>query len=301
MESAKAFAARFEIPIAVGSYEELLKEPSVDAVYVSLPNTMHHRWTIAALRAGKHVLCEKPLGANAGEAEEMFDAAARSGRVMVEAFMYRCHPLMLAVIDAVKGGEIGELKLIRSSFCFRTTNIDGNIRFSTDLAGGSLMDVGCYCVNFSRLFAGCEPTETHAVGKIHANGMDEIAAGTLVFPNGILASFTCGMTVHADNTAYLCGSEGFIEIPIPWKPPSDAAIYIVSRSTPPRMDNPAARPAAPPREVRRVPVEGELYGIEADDFAATVLDGKPPRLDRRETVGNMRVLDQLRRQVGLKY
>jgi predicted dehydrogenase len=305
LESAKAFSSRFGIPAAVGSYQELVAHPAVDAVYVSLPNSLHKPWTIAALQAGKHVLCEKPIGINAAEAREMFAASQSAGKVLVEAFMYRSHPLTLAIVEAVRRGDIGELKLIRSSFCFHTTKIAGNVRFSSELFGGSLMDVGCYCINFSRLHAGCEPDRMSAAGKIHSSGVDEMAAGMLGFPNGMLASFACGMTVHTDNTAYLCGSEGFIEIPIPWKPPSDEAIYIVSSATPARMDQAgktaAALPGSQPREVRKVPVGGALYGIEADDFAATVIDGRPPRLSADDSIGNMRVLDELRRQVGVKF
>jgi D-xylose 1-dehydrogenase (NADP+, D-xylono-1,5-lactone-forming) len=302
-DSANQFAANFRIPRAFGSYEQLIAEPSVEAVYVSLPNSMHHQGTLAALRAGKHVFCEKPLGVNAREASEMFDAAEAAGRVLVEAFMYRSHPLTLALKEAVDLGEIGQLRLIRTSFCFSTAKITGNIRFSEELAGGSIMDIGCYCVNFSRLFAGCEPDEIHAIGRIHSSGVDETAAGTLHFPGGILATFACATTVHADNAAYLCGTEGFIEVPIPWKPPSPEATYIVSRSVPARMDTgkPTAAPGSAPRDVRHVPVHGDLYGIEADDFAATVLDGRPPRLSRQDSVGNMRVLDELRKQVGLKF
>ena len=302
-EAAQGFAGKFGIAKALDSYQALVEEAGVDAVYNSLPNSLHHEWTIAALKAGKHVLCEKPLGVNAREAEEMFGVAESAGKVLVEAFMYRSHPLTLAVAEAVGRGEIGQLRLIRSSFCFRTTQIEGNIRFSQPLAGGSLMDVGCYCINFSRHFARGEPTEMHAVGRIHSSGVDEYAAGAMMFPGNIAASFVCGTTVQADNTAYLCGDEGYIEVPIPWKPPADGAVYVVTRSSPPRMDKPGkvVAPGAQPREVRTVSVEGELYGIEADDFAATVLDGRPARLSRQDSVGNMRVLDELRRQVGVKF
>jgi predicted dehydrogenase len=304
VDSARKFAEDFDVPMVYPDYEGLTREAAVDAVYVSLPNTLHHAWTIAALRAGKHVLCEKPLGVSAAEAEEMFDAAAAAGRMLVEAFMYRSHPLTLAVIEAVRRGDIGELRVIRSSFCFRTAKIAGNIRFDPALAGGSLMDVGCYCINFSRLMAGCEPVKVSAAARFHSSGVDESAVGTLHFPNGVLASFMCGMTVQGDNTAQLCGTEGFIEIPIPWKPPAEQSVYIVSHSAPPRMDAPGAAvtqaPGSLPREVRKVPVEGHLYGIEADDFAAAVLDGRPPRLTRQDSVGNMRVLDELRRQIGAK-
>ena len=296
-DSASSFAAAHGIARAYGAYEGVLRDRDVDAVYVSLPNSMHREWTIAALRAGKHVLCEKPIASNAAEAEEMFDEAERAGCVLVEAFMYRSHPLTHAVLDAVRGGKIGRVRLVRTSFCFRTTRTEGNIRFDAALAGGALMDVGCYCLNFSRLLAGAEPVSAHAVGTLHSSGVDDCAAVVLGFPDGVSASFACGMSVHADNTAYACGTEGFIEVPVPWKPPREDAEYSVVRGTPPRMDGPVK--SAPARQTRRVSAAKELYALEADDFAAVVLDGAPPRVDRPDSVGNMRLLDELRRQIGV--
>jgi predicted dehydrogenase len=300
-ESADTFAATHRIPAAHGSYDELLANPAVDAIYNSLPNSMHHEWTIKALQAGKHVLCEKPFAVDAAQAQEMFDVAQRTGKVLVEAFMYRSHPLTHAIVKAVKDGAIGELRLIRTSFCYRTSKIAGNVRFSRELAGGGLMDVGCYCVNFSRLFAGTEPVKTSAVAHLHESGVDDLLAATLQFPNGVLASFTCGMIAQADNTAQLCGSEGYIEVPVPWKPPASESIFVIARGTPPRMDGPVKIPAAPARETVRVSVDGKLYGIEADDFAAAVLDRKNPAVTREDTLGNMRTLDELRRQIGLEF
>jgi predicted dehydrogenase len=262
---------------------------------------MHHAWTIKALRAGKHVLCEKPFATHAREAREMFAASRETGRVLVEAFMYRSHPLTHEVLKAVRGGAIGELRMIRTSFCFRTTKVANNIRFQPDLAGGVLMDVGCYCVSFARLLAGEEPAAVHSVAHKHPNGVDDVAVGTLRFPSGVLASFTCGMSVQADNAAYVCGSDGYIEVPIPWKPPRMQAAYTIARSTPPRMDQ-AGKPAPagpPPRETHHVDAPTELYGLEADDFAATVFDGVAPTVSEQDTIGNMIVLDELRRQVGI--
>ena len=298
--SADVFAKNHQIPAALGDYQSLLARPDVDAVYVSLPNTMHHPWTLAALAAGKHVLCEKPISVTPEQAREMFDMAQRKGRVLVEAFMYRSQPLLAAVLETLASGVIGKLQIVRTSFCFHTSKIDGNIRFDPKLAGGSLMDIGCYCVDFSRLVAGCEPTDVHVQGRIHPRGIDDIAAGTLVFPNGVLASFTCALAAQLDNTAYLGGDKGYIEIPIPWKPPAQGATFIVTRGIPPRMDNPAII-APPPRDVRTVDSNGDLYGIEADHFAATVLDGEPPAVTAQHTIGNIAVLQKMRRQVGLAY
>jgi predicted dehydrogenase len=297
---ADSFAKTYGIPHAYASYQQLIQCPEVDAVYNALPNAMHHEWTMAALAAGKHVLCEKPFAGNAAEAREMFDAAERAGKFLVEAFMYRSHPQTLAALDAVRSGAIGELKLIRTSFCYRTRKIDGNIRFSRELAGGGLMDIGCYCIDFSRLFAGADAIDAQVTGHLHESGVDDLAAGTITFSNGVFASFVCGMTVQADNTAYLCGSEGYIEIPVPWKPLREGAGFAIGRGTPPRMDavgKPAV--ATAPLEWRPTP-SGELYGIEADDFAATVLDGQPPRVSRADSVGTMQLLDLMRQRLGMR-
>lgn len=298
--SAQSFADHFDIPTAHGTYEALVRDPSVDAVYVSLPNSLHHAWTVAALSAGKHVLCEKPIASNATQAREMFDAAKASGKLLVEAFMYRSHPLTTAVREAIARGEIGPVNLIRTSFCYRTWRIDDNIRFDPELAGGALMDIGCYCIDFSRLFAGQEPSSCSVVGRIHPRGVDDLVVATLSFPNGILAGFTCGMQTQADNTAYICGSEGYIEIPIPWKPPATDAQFTIARGTPPRMDQPKnSPPAPPPRQTHTISAGMDLYGVEADDFAAAALDGTPPRLTAADSIGNMRILDEMRRQIGL--
>jgi len=300
-ESAQAFAQGRQIAGVHGSYDALLADPNVDAVYNSLPNSLHHAWTIKALRAGKHVLCEKPFAMTRTEAEEMFAEAAKAKRVLVEAFMYRSHPLTHSVIDAVRGGEIGDLKLLRTSFCYKTSRIDGNVRFDKKLGGGGLMDIGCYCINFSRMLAGEEPIEIHASAHFHERGVDDLVVATLKFPSGVCASFTCAMSVHADNTAYVCGTDGYIEIPVPWKPPTQGATYTLARSTPPKMDLAAGAPPKSPRETRTIDAGKELYALEADDFAAAVLDGKPPALTPADTLGNMAVLDEIRRQIGLTF
>jgi predicted dehydrogenase len=301
MESAKAFATPREIAGVHASYHDLIANPNVDAVYNSAPNSLHHEWTIKALKAGKHVLCEKPFAMTKAQAQEMFDVAQKAGKVLVEAFMYRSHPLMHAVVDSIRSGEIGELRMIRTSFCYKTSRIEGNVRFARELGGGGLMDVGCYCINLSRMLAREEPTQISASARFHESGVDDVVVATMRFPSGILASFTCGMGLHADNTAYICGSEGYIEIPVPWKPPPQQAAYTVARSTPPRQDLAAGVTPRPPRETRFVDANMELYGLEADDFAGVVLDGRPPVLSAQDTIGNMAVLDEMRRQIGLVW
>ncbi len=298
-ESAGSFAVSHDIPVALHGYESLLARPDIDAVYISLPNALHHEWTLRCLRAGKHVLCEKPLAANADEAAEMFAAARQADRVLVEAFMYRAHPLTRAVVSAAHSGIIGQIKLIRSSFCYCTRRIDGNIRFSPELAGGALMDIGCYCISFSQLIAGEPPCSCHAVGRLR-DGVDDIAAGTLVFPSGVVASFTCGMTVQVDNSAYICGDDGYIEIPVPWKPPGRDAVFHIRRGIPPKQDGAAQRPALPPCESRIISADKDLYAVEADAFAAIVLEGAPSFMPEDHSITTMRVLDDLRRQLGVR-
>jgi D-xylose 1-dehydrogenase (NADP+, D-xylono-1,5-lactone-forming) len=300
MESAQTFARDFHVPTACGSYGELIAQPDVDAVYNALPNHLHLKWTVDALKAGKHVLCEKPLAMDFAEAEEMFDMARKSGRVLGEAFMYRSHPQTIAVLETLASGAIGDVRLVRTNFCYRTRKPDGNVRFVKEWGGGALMDIGCYCVHFSRTIANAEPTAVSVVANFHSSGVDELAAGTMVFPGGLIASFAAGMCLHADNTTHIFGSEGFIEIPIPWKAEQSPARFTIARGNPPKMDGPSST-SAPPREVRSIEFTGNLYGIEADDFVATAQDGAEPRITAADSLGNMKVLDEMRRQIGLVF
>ena len=295
LETAKSFADAYKVPIAHGTYEALLGESDIDAVYLSLPNSMHHEWTLKALEAGKHVLCEKPIACSSLEAEAMYAAAKQHGRVLVEAFMYRSHPQTKAVLEEIRNGVIGRVKLIRTSFCYRTRKVDGNIRFSRELAGGALMDIGCYCVDLARLITKHDPVDIQCTAKLHETGVDEYACGTLRYADDVLVTFCCGMSVQTDNAALICGDEGYIRVPVPWKPPVDGAGYIVESMTPPKQDGGTTKQSGP-REVH-VPFTGTLYGMEADDFAACVLDGIEPAISAEDSLSNMRVLDSLRGQI----
>ena len=187
LETARLFAEKAEIPKSYGSYEELLADPGIDAIYNPLPNSLHSDWTIRAAEAGKHILCEKPLALNALECQEMADAAERCGVRMMEAFMYRFHPQTEKVLQLVRGGTIGEVSVIRSCFTFRLTD-PTNIRLDPILGGGSLMDVGCYCVNVSRTVAAGEPVEVQAFAQWASSGVDEQMSGTLRFQTASLPS-----------------------------------------------------------------------------------------------------------------
>ena len=279
-ESAARFAGEFGGTARAG-YEALLADPAVEAVYISLPNALHREWTIRSLEAGKHVLCEKPIASSAAEAGEMFDAARRSGRLVAEAFMYRCHPAVERFIRTVRDGAIGRLKLVRTHFTFNRPASADDVRYQPGLAGGSLMDVGCYCINLARALAGAEPTAMHAVAHRHATGVDDYAAGTLSFDGEVLGCFTCGMTVEADRTTYACGSEGYAVIDCPW---FGAGTFTLVK--------------AGQRETVETKAPRDLYALEAEAFAAAVHDGVPFPVSAADTLGNMRVLDELRKQIG---
>lgn len=282
-DSAQQFVDEFAGKPHAG-YDRLLDDPNVEAVYVSLPNALHREWTIRSLEAGKHVLCEKPLAVTAAEGEEMFAAAERHGRVLVEAFMYRCHPVVAELIETVRSGAVGQLKMIRTHFTFNRPHPADDVRYQPRLAGGSLMDVGCYCINLARALAASEPTAVHAVAHLHPSGVDDYAAGTLDFDGRVLAAFTCGMTVEADRTTYVCGSEGYLAIDTPWF--SDGTFTLVRGQE--RQTIRAEAPMSP-------------YALEAETFARAVHDGAAPWITKDDTLGNLRVLDDLRPQIRLPF
>jgi predicted dehydrogenase len=211
---AEAYAAEWEIPRAYGSYEALLADPEIEAVYISLPNTMHAEWSIKAMEAGKHVLCEKPFTRHPEEVDEAFDVAEKTGRLLSEAFMYRHNPQTKRLAELVAGGAIGELRLVRSTFSYSLYDAD-NIRLRTDVEGGALMDVGCYCVSGSRLLGG-EPVAMKGEAWYGPSGTDWVFGGVLRFPNDVLATFDCGTAMPNRDELEAVGSEGSIFLDDPW-------------------------------------------------------------------------------------
>jgi len=275
-ETADGFAGRHGGAAHAG-YDSLLSDPDIDAIYVALPNTLHREWTTRALDAGKHVLCEKPLALRAEEAEELFAHARKCDRHLVEAFMYRAHPQTQRLFRLVAGGLIGELQLVRANFTFRRPASRDDARYQPDEGGGSLMDVGCYCTDFIRTLAGEEPVEARAVTHAHEFGVDDYAAGVLRFDGGLLATFTCGMTVVSDQTAHIAGTKGRIEIPRFWRGEEGFTVH----------------PQGADAVFHSVEETRPIYAVEADGFADLVSGGEnwnPPA----NSIGNMRVLDRLR-------
>lgn len=300
-DAAEAFAKQFAIARSYDGYQSILSDPTVDAIYLSLPNSMHREWTIRALTSGMHVLCEKPLAATVKDAAEMFAAAKASNRKLVEAFMYRAHPQTRAIVETIRSGAIGKVKHIRTSFCYRVRKWDGNIRFSRELQGGAMMDVGCYCVNFSRLIAGCDPREVRAVATMHESGVDEQASVVLQYPNDITAEFTVGMMLQADNSAHICGDEGYLVAGWPWKPAPPSTHFVILGAIPPRQDASAGPPVAPEPKVIEVNNAKPLYAIEADAFADCVLNNAEPFTTEVETLGVVGVLEEIERQIRVTW
>jgi D-xylose 1-dehydrogenase (NADP+, D-xylono-1,5-lactone-forming) len=213
-ERADAYAGEWEIPRAHGSYEALLADPEIEAVYISLPNTMHCAWAIKALEAGKHVLCEKPLSRHPGEVEAAFATADRAGLHLTEAFMYRHNVQTTRLAELVSAGAIGELRLVRSAFSYGLYDTD-NIRLRTDVEGGALMDVGCYNVSGSRLLAG-EPGRVWAEAWYGPTGTDWVFTATMRFPDDVIATFDCGTAMVERDELEAIGTDGSIFIDDPW-------------------------------------------------------------------------------------
>ena len=287
-DKAEAFAKEHEIERAYGSYDEMLADPDVDAVYIALPNHMHGEWSIKCAEAGKHILCEKPVTINAAELEGVLAAVKKHDVFFMEAFMYRCHPQWEKVCEIIKAGQIGDVRMLESSFAFNMGLDLNNIRCSNPAAGGGLMDVGCYCVSFSRLIAQEEPVKCQAAGHIGPESrVDEYAAGVLKFPSGIVAYFSCGTQCGVPTGAFIYGSKGSIQITNPWTPGQDGASLIVNTG----------------RDIETivVPMKEELYANEALTVAVCVNERQSPAMCWDDSRGQMRTLDALRKDIGLVF
>lgn len=276
---AEAFASEHGITRAHGSYEALLADPEVDAVYVPLPNSLHVQWSIRALGAGKHVLAEKPLTRRPEEAQAAFDAAEHAGRVLAEAFMWRHHPQARRLLGLVRDRVIGPVRLIRASFSFDIFGMDrpDDVRLQAGLDGGGLMDVGCYCVSGMRLLAG-EP-ERVSGRQITRNGVDVRFAGTLGFANGVLGVFDCGLDMTAQSSLEVVGEAGSLFVADPW------------HSRAPGIDL-----RRPDGSVERFEIEArDPYACELEDFAAAVRGERPHPFGREDAVGQARTIAALYR------
>jgi D-xylose 1-dehydrogenase (NADP+, D-xylono-1,5-lactone-forming) len=271
---AQAYAREWEIDRAYGSYDELLADPDVEAIYNPLPNTMHVEWSIKALEAGKHVLCEKPLTRHPDDAVKAFDAADRAGRVLSEAFMYRHNPQTRKLKELVDSGTIGELRLVRSAFSYGLYD-EQNIRLRTDVEGGALMDVGCYNVSGSRLLAG-EPERVWSEAWYGPSGTDWVFTGTMRFPGNVIAAFDCGTAMTERDELEAVGSEGSLFLDDPWH---------------------CNRPVIELRRedgVERIDIEpADSYQLEVENISDVVRGRGELLLGREDALGQARALEAL--------
>ena len=284
LERARAAAFELGIAHAFGSYEDLLADPDVDAVYNPLPNHLHAEWTIAAARAGKHVLCEKPLATTSADAERMIQACEAEGVLLMEAFMYRLHPTWEAVTSLVASGRIGELKTVQSWFSYFNDD-PGDIRNLVETGGGALYGIGCYCVNLSRMLFGAEPERVGgSVLRDPVMGIDVLTSGILDFGD-VVATFTCSTRAEPDQRVHIYGTEGRISLEIPFNIPPD-------RPTRVSLTAGGDPPVRPETEVFTFDPANE-YTIQAERFAAAVVDGGQVPIPPSDAVGNLRVIEEL--------
>ncbi len=299
-EKADKFGAEFKVQNCFGDYQALLNSKDVEAVYISTPHPMHAEWTIRAAEAGKHILCEKPFGVNRAEAMAMIEAARRHDVFLMEAFMYRCHPQTARLVELIREGVIGEVRSIQSTFSFHA-NVPPEQRLrSNDLAGGGIMDVGCYPVSLCRLIAGAavgkdfaDPVDVKGFARFDPEtNVDLNASGILRFPGEILAQVACGVQLTQDNSTRIYGTLGNIVVPWAWVPAVEGGktSFFVNRQ-------------GQPSEEVVTETDLWLYGIEADT-CAKYLDARQassPAMSWADTMGNMTTLDRWRESIGLVY
>lgn len=275
-ESADNYAREWSIPRTHGSYNALLADPDIDVIYNPLPNHLHAEWTIKAVQAGKHVLCEKPLALSVQEVDAIRDAARKHGRIVMEGFMYRHHPQTLKVQELVKSGSLGTLKLIRGSFSFLLTR-EGDVRLNPAMGGGSIWDIGCYPISYARMVVGTNPLEVFGWQVTGPTGIDESFAGQLRFANDVLAQFDSSFVVPFHTFMEIVGSEGTLNIPRPFRPETDENIYLT------RGDK---------TETIKVPGQ-ELYTGEVENMADAILLGQEPRVSLEDSRANVAVISSL--------
>ncbi len=270
--SAAGYARRNGIATAHGAYQALLDDPAIDAVYISLPNSLHVEWTLRALAAGKHVLCEKPLASKGADAERVVSAAADAGLVLAEAFMYRHHPQTQALARLASSGELGRLRRVRAWFAFPAELPGDAVVLDRDLEGGALRDVGCYCVSAARLLAG-EPQYATAEAMMGSSGVDLRVRGRLEFAAGVVAELEAAIDLPDRVGVEVEGESATALVADPW------------HCLQPGIE---LRPGAP-----IAVASGDPYRLQLDDFAAAVHKSRPARVSGAEIVGQARVLEAL--------
>lgn len=277
-EQAQAIARELDIAVVHDSYDALLADPDIDAVYIPLLNHEHHQWTIAAAHAGKHILCEKPFAMNADQAEEMASAARETGVHLTEGFMYRFHPRVVRLFEMVRAGDLGEVKLIHSIFGIGPLPA-GHTRLDPTLGGGALFDLGCYAVNLARQVFSTEPEQITALAHFGPTGVDETLGAVMRFPGGALCGFDVSHAGQLSAQFEVVGTTGRVIVPSGFRPETNKPTELIFEHG---ME----------REV--IPIEpADHYQLMFEDFADAILEGRQPRYAPEDAVANMRVVDAI--------
>lgn len=283
-DRAREVAGALGIDRAYGSYEELLADPSIEAVYIPLPNHLHLEWTAAAARAGKHVLCEKPIAMTSDEARQMIDVCRSEQVLLMEAFMYRLHPMWLQVVELIESGAIGQLRSVQTTFSYFNDD-PTNIRNIPEVGGGSLFDIGCYAVNAARFLFNAEPTGAKGVVLRDTKlGTDIVTSALLDFGVGH-SSFVCSTQMEDDQRVVIHGTEGRIVVEIPFNIPSDRPTRVLEISG----GNPPVEPGVVVHEIDTA----DPYAVEADAFSRAIRTGAPAPVPPEDAVANMEVIERI--------
>lgn len=303
-EKARAFAQEFGAEKYYGSYEALLADQDVDAVYISTLHPMHMEWTIKAAEAGKHILVEKPIAVNENEAAAMIDAAKAANVFLMEAYMYRCNPQTAKIVELIRNGAIGDVSVIKATFSFHAAFNPESRIWNNDLAGGGILDVGGYTTSCARLIAGAaiglpfaNPVDVSGTGTLHPEtGVDMWAAATLKFESGIVAQVSCGVGVNQENILQVFGSKGRLQVPAP---------YAASRNAPQPGRILVCPKGKDQPEIIDVKCDVTSFSLEADVCGNAIISGRTqaqsPAMSWDDSLGNIRTLDEWRKAIGLTY
>ncbi|MBP2240260.1 putative dehydrogenase [Cytobacillus eiseniae] len=272
-------ASQFNIPHSYESYEDLLADPEIDAVYIPLPNHLHKEWAIKAANARKHVLCEKPAALNTEDVKAMVSACMANDVLFMEGFMYRFHPQHTKVKELIQDNVIGDIKMLHANFSFYMEDRKGNIRLNRQLGGGVIYDIGCYCIHSLRYILEAEPIQMSVIGEMNDEGVDTSASVIMTFPNNVQAMFMCSFDAMLKNEYEIIGSKGSIRVPFAYRPDLNAGKGIVQLV----LEN----------EFREYVIDGDQYKFEVEHFADCIQSNREPVSSGDHAISNMRVIDAL--------
>ena len=307
---ADALADLFDVEKRYTDYVDLLADDAIDAVYVSTIHPVHEEWVIEAAKAGKHILVEKPIGMNSGEADRMIEAARANDVFLMEAFMYRCHPQIARMVELIQDGAIGDVLFVRSAFGFRSTFNENSRTYNNQMGGGGILDVGCYPASMVRLIAGAaadrpflDPVEFKATGVVGPTGVDHYTAATLKFENNIVAEISTAVACNIPGEAVIHGTDGILTVPNPWLPSSPGRFAPDALPLETKFPSSTLLLQGKGGAVEEIVVEADrdLFSYEADMVGDHIAARQAPVATWDDTLGNMRLLDQWKSEIGVVH